>query len=182
LILSKANFLILDEPTNHLDFQSVNILIQVLQEFKGTFILVSHDRFFISKIANKIWWIEDHALKEYPGTYEEYEYSKQPQVVEAPKKAARQAVVKKEKEEKKPQAEDQKKKKKLTAQFQKLEEKIASIKSEKEKLELQLSLPDIYNDQKKFQETLAKFNTLEKQLKEINVEWEKVFEELEGIG
>jgi ATP-binding cassette subfamily F protein 3 len=181
LILSKANFLILDEPTNHLDFQSVNILIQVLQEFKGTFILVSHDRYFISQIANKIWWIEDHAIKEYPGTYDEYEYSKQPQV-EAPKKTVRETVVKKEKTESKPQGEDQKKKKKLTSQFQKLEEKIASLKSEKEKLELQLSLPDIYNDQKKFQETLGKFNAVEKQLKETNVEWEKIFEELEGMN
>ena len=72
-ILSKANFLILDEPTNHLDMQTVNTLIQVLQEFEGTFIVVSHDRYFISQIANKIWWIENHQLKEYPGDYDEYE-------------------------------------------------------------------------------------------------------------
>jgi ATP-binding cassette subfamily F protein 3 len=94
----------------------------------------------------------------------------------------RETVVKKEKEEKNPQGEDQKKKKKLTAQFQKLEEKIASIKTEKEKLELQLSLPDIYNDPKKFQETLSRFGTVEKELTVINAEWEKIFEELEGMN
>lgn len=182
LILSKANFLILDEPTNHLDFQSVNILVQVLQEFAGTFILVSHDRYFISKIANKIWWIEDHALKEYPGTYEEYEYSKRPEVVEVMTKKPTSKSQKEEKKEKKPQEEDQKKKKKLTAQFQKLEEKIASLKKEKENLELQLSLPEIYSEQKKFQETLSKFNAVDKALKEMNSEWEKVFEELEGMN
>lgn len=182
LILSKANFLILDEPTNHLDFQSVNILINVLQEFKGTFIVVSHDRFFISKIANKIWWIEDHALKEYPGTYEEYEYSKQPKTEAPAKKAAVKTLPKEKKQEKKPQAEDQKKKKKLTSQFQKLEEKITGLKAEKEKLEVQLSVPEIYSDQKKFQETLSRFNSVEKELTEINAEWEKIFEELEGMN
>src|SRR5258706_3843754 len=181
LILSKANFLILDEPTNHLDFQSVNILIQVLQEFKGTFILVSHDRFFISKIANKIWWIEDHAMKEYPGTYEEYEYSKQPQMVETTqKKTIPKVQLKESKPEKKPHAEEQKKKKKLTVQFQKLEEKIAALKSEKEKSETQLSLPEIYSDQKAFQQALSQFNTIEKELKKTTEEWEKIFEELEG--
>src|SRR5258706_7015114 len=181
LILSKANFLILDEPTNHLDFQSVNILIQVLQEFKGTFILVSHDRFFISKIANKIWWIEDHAMKEYPGTYEEYEYAKQPQMVETTqKKTIPKVQLKESKPEKKPHAEEQKKKKKLTVQFQKLEEKIAALKSEKEKSETQLSLPEIYSDQKAFQQALSQFNTIEKELKKTTEEWEKIFEELEG--
>ena len=74
LILSKSNFLLLDEPTNHLDMQSVEILTEVLQDYEGTFIVVSHDRFFVEQIANKIWFIENHQLKEYPGTYEEYEH------------------------------------------------------------------------------------------------------------
>src|SRR5690606_35551761 len=55
-LISDANFLLLDEPTNHLDIQSVNILIQALQQYEGTFITVSHDRYFISGIANKIWY------------------------------------------------------------------------------------------------------------------------------
>ena len=53
------------------------ILINVLQDYEGTFIVVSHDRYFLTQIANKIWWIEDHHVKEYPGPYEEYEYSQQ---------------------------------------------------------------------------------------------------------
>ena len=73
-LLSEANFLMMDEPTNHLDFLSVNILIQALQQYEGTFVIVSHDRHFISQIANKIWYIEDEQIKVYPGTYEEYEY------------------------------------------------------------------------------------------------------------
>jgi ATP-binding cassette subfamily F protein 3 len=74
VLLNEANFLLLDEPTNHLDMVSVNILAQALQQYEGTFILVSHDRHFISMVANKIWYIEDHQIKEYPGTYEEYNY------------------------------------------------------------------------------------------------------------
>jgi len=73
-LISEANFLLLDEPTNHLDFQSENILIQALQQYLGTFVIVSHNRHFISQTANKIWYIENREIKEYPGTFEEFEY------------------------------------------------------------------------------------------------------------
>jgi len=53
--------------------QSVNILIQALQQYEGTYVVVSHDRYFVSNIANKIWYIEDHEIKEYPGSFDEYE-------------------------------------------------------------------------------------------------------------
>src|SRR5690606_25102068 len=68
-LTADANFLVLDEPTNHLDMQSVNILIQALQQYEGTFIVVSHDRYFLDNVANKIWFIENKEIKEYPGTY-----------------------------------------------------------------------------------------------------------------
>ncbi len=74
VLLSEANLLLLDEPTNHLDMISINILAQTLQQYQGTFLLVSHDRHFIAQVATKIWYIQDKQIKEYPGTYEEYEY------------------------------------------------------------------------------------------------------------
>ena len=58
-IISKANFLLLDEPTNHLDMHSCDLLIEALNKYEGSYLLVSHDRYFISKTANKIWEIED---------------------------------------------------------------------------------------------------------------------------
>jgi ATP-binding cassette subfamily F protein 3 len=76
LLLSESNFLILDEPTNHLDILSINILSQALIQYQGTLILVSHDRHFISQVANKIWYIEDKQIKIYPGSYSEYTYHK----------------------------------------------------------------------------------------------------------
>lgn len=72
-IVSKANFLMLDEPTNHLDMHSVELLIEALNKYEGSIVLVSHDRYFISRIANKIWEIEDHKIVEFKGTYAEWE-------------------------------------------------------------------------------------------------------------
>jgi len=77
ILLSEANFLLLDEPTNHLDMVSIDILIKTLQQYQGTFILVSHDRHLVTQVANKIWYIEDKQIKVYHGTYEEYTYWQQ---------------------------------------------------------------------------------------------------------
>lgn len=71
-IVSKANFLMLDEPTNHLDMHSCDLLIDALNKYQGSLILVSHDRYFIAKTANKIWEIVDHEIKSFDGGYEEY--------------------------------------------------------------------------------------------------------------
>jgi len=72
VIASKANFLLLDEPTNHLDMHSVELLAEALNKYEGSYILVSHDRYFISKTANKIWEIVDHEIKEFKGSYQEF--------------------------------------------------------------------------------------------------------------
>lgn len=187
-ILSKANFLILDEPTNHLDMQTVNTLITVLQEFEGTFIVVSHDRYFISQIANKIWWIENHHIREYPGDYAEYEYSaaqKEKSKAVKEKEAKKNLSAKKEekREEKKtqPSEEQKKQKKKLQNRFQSLEENITKLKDEKKSIEARLSIPEIYEDQKKFSEMLARFNEVEQTLSEKSKEWELVFEQLSSL-
>ncbi len=72
VIVSKANFLMLDEPTNHLDMHSCDLLIDSLNKYEGSIILVSHDRYFVAKTANKIWEIVDHEIKEFKGGYEEW--------------------------------------------------------------------------------------------------------------
>ncbi len=185
-ILSKANFLILDEPTNHLDMQSVGILIQVLQEFEGTFIIVSHDRYFLSQVANKIWWIENQHVKEYPGPYDEYEYSQQQRKEneKAGLKTQRQKEIQEKKKSKeelpvKGVDEEQKKlKKKLNHRFKQLEEELAAARTEKELLETRLSEPSTYADQDKFKKALESFNLQEAKVKKIISEWENVFEQL----
>jgi ATP-binding cassette subfamily F protein 3 len=73
LLLQQANFLILDEPTNHLDISARETLESMLSEFDGTILFVSHDRYFMDKIATRIWAVEDGSLAQYLGNYTDYQ-------------------------------------------------------------------------------------------------------------
>src|SRR5947199_1905882 len=84
LTLQGSNFMVLDEPTNHLDLQSRQFLEEVLGEFEGTLLFVSHDRYFIDKLATKVWVIEDGVLIPYLGNYTEYRTRKRPIVLDVP--------------------------------------------------------------------------------------------------
>ena len=84
LTLQGSNLLILDEPTNHLDLQSRQFLEEVLGEFEGTLLFVSHDRYFIDRLATKVWVIEDGVLIPYMGNYTEYRTRRQPIVLDVP--------------------------------------------------------------------------------------------------
>ncbi len=75
ILLQKKPLLLMDEPTNHLDFDTVQALAEALTQFKGTLVVVSHDRSFINKVANKIIEIRDSLVEIYPGTYEDYLWS-----------------------------------------------------------------------------------------------------------
>ncbi|MBS1763411.1 MAG: ABC-F family ATP-binding cassette domain-containing protein [Bacteroidetes bacterium] len=172
LILSKANFLLLDEPTNHLDMQSVEILTDVLQNYDGTFVVVSHDRFFVEQIANKIWFIENHQLKEYPGTYEEYEHWAQRKLQE--KKAEEKTAVKKPvKEKKETNNEDAKKQADLLEkQVKKLEAELNIARKKKDDLLEQLGMEENYNDKEKSKKLQAAYEQSEKELNELHSKWE----------
>src|SRR6266704_1837246 len=84
LTLQGSNFLVLDEPTNHLDLQSRQLLEEILSEFEGTLLFVSHDRYFVDSLATKVWVIEDGVLIPYMGNYSEYRTRKRPIVLEIP--------------------------------------------------------------------------------------------------
>ena len=84
LTLQGSNFLILDEPTNHLDLQSRQFLEDVLGDFEGTLLFVSHDRYFVDSLATKVWIIEDGVLIPYLGNYTEYRTRKRPLVLDVP--------------------------------------------------------------------------------------------------
>ena len=84
LTLQGSNFLVLDEPTNHLDLQSRQFLEEVLGEFEGTLLFVSHDRYFIDSLATKVWVIEDGVLIPYLGNYTEYRARRRPLVLDVP--------------------------------------------------------------------------------------------------
>ncbi len=84
LTLQGSNCLVLDEPTNHLDLQSRQFLEEVLSEFEGTLLFVSHDRYFIDRLATKLWVIEDGVLIPYLGNYTDYRTRKRPIVLDVP--------------------------------------------------------------------------------------------------
>lgn len=181
-LISEANFLLLDEPTNHLDMQSVNILIQALDQYQGTYIVISHDRFFVENVANKIWYIEDYQLKEYPGTYAEYE-----QWQEDREKAAKKAGLPSPsapkplpKEEKKVEAAPAKTpspdQKKALKELAEVEKKIDEREKELAQYEAQLADPQIYQNAAQLKDATLKFEQVKKELAQLNDRWEMLAE------
>ncbi len=77
MLLHPSNFLLLDEPTNHLDLRAKDVLLESLQKFSGTCVFVSHDRYFIDRLATRVFEVADGAVNIYPGNYEDYLWRKQ---------------------------------------------------------------------------------------------------------
>ncbi|WP_018477538.1 ribosomal protection-like ABC-F family protein [Pontibacter roseus] len=186
-LISEANFLMLDEPTNHLDMQSVNILIQALEQYEGTFIIISHDRYFVENVATKIWYIEDYQLKEYPGTYHEYEAFQEKRDKELKKEAAIAPAPKKE--EPKPKRDNAETNalnnqlKQVNRQLSEVEKKVQRLEQELAQYETQLADPKVYGNVSLLQETSHKFEAVQKELDATQTQWENLMleaEELEG--
>jgi len=174
-LTADANFLILDEPTNHLDIQSVNILIQALKQYEGTFIVVSHDRYLLDNVANKIWFIEDQEIKEYPGTYAEYEEWSSKRVSGA--KTAAPAPKKEDKKETSPKSENpdkNKELKKLNQQLQNLEAEVAELENEVKLAEEALGKPEIYADTAKLSAANSRYEELKANLQYKHQVWEEL--------
>ncbi|MBL7773743.1 MAG: ATP-binding cassette domain-containing protein [Chitinophagaceae bacterium] len=187
-IISKANFLLLDEPTNHLDISSVNMLIQALNKYEGTFILVSHDRYFISQTANRIWEIEDGKLICFEGNYDEWELFKRTKAEKL--KAAEQSEtpvvsVKPKQEEpviisapKNVSKERSKEEKKLRTRFEKLEQELNTLQQEQTRLELLLASPDTYAQADLFKSTESAYQQIIQKIGPVQSEYESLFEQL----
>jgi ATP-binding cassette subfamily F protein 3 len=182
-LLSEANFLLLDEPTNHLDIVSVNILIQALQQYKGSFVLVSHDRYFISEVANKIWYIDDGVIKEYPGNFIEYQLWKKKQdetkpvnvQIPTPVVASQKPVVK-------PRSSDQDKElTKLRKEVELLEQEIELLEIKKADLEDKLSEPDVFSNPEKLFIVNEDYNNVKIDLEEKNQRWEAHILQIESL-
>lgn len=186
-LISEANFLLLDEPTNHLDIQSVNILTQALQQYEGTFVTVSHDRLFIQGVANKIWYIEDHKIKEYPGTYDDYVYWRSQQAPKEEKAATAATVSKKEsrpanaKTTTNPEEAGQKKRiREKAIALEKLEEDITVLENKKSALENQMADPSVYENEEHMQELQEDYAVLLKQESNLNKKWETLAEQIDN--
>ncbi len=205
-IVSKANFLILDEPTNHLDMHSVELLAEALNKYQGSYILVSHDRYFISKTANKIWEIVDHKIKEFKGTYQEWvEWnermaSRKPEENTKPEIRNQQTTNHKlqttnsnsQTANHKPQTanansqtanapinrELQKELQKQQRKLVNLEEDINKAVQEKIRLEQGLALPENYSDKKKYITIENDLKKAASNLEQLNKQYEQLFEKV----
>lgn len=181
-LTADANFLILDEPTNHLDMASVNILIQALQQYQGTIIVVSHDRYFLDNVANKIWFIEDKKIKAYPGTYQEYEEWNAKRKIELKNAPAPQP----KKEGKKPEPAKQQQPandksqqlKKLNQELAKMEEQIAEMEKTIKQLETKLADDTLYNDVIKSKAVTHEYDQKKLELGALQLRWEALAEQI----
>lgn len=176
-LLSNANFLLLDEPTNHLDLVSVNILIQALQQYQGTFLVISHDRFFVSQIANTIWFIEDQQLKEYPGPYDEFEYwmeerqkSAQPTAPPPAKKTEEKPVTKVVA----PKVTNPNARKEL----EQVEQLINELEIKKSDLEKEMALPSVYSDFQQLERCQIAYQKVKSDLELATDRWEELVEQV----
>jgi ATP-binding cassette subfamily F protein 3 len=189
VIAGKSNFLLLDEPTNHLDIHSVELLSEALNKYEGSYILVSHDRFFISKTANKIWEIVDHEIKEFKGGYEEYVQWKER--MERSMVNSQRSIEKQTAKSEVPiinqtqnaklrtqNSTQQKELQKLQKQLSKAEEQLNNLTKEKLQTEEALANPESYSDKNKFIQLENNYKSVQQKLEAANKEYEVVFEKL----
>lgn len=182
LMLEKNNLLILDEPTNHLDITSKQVLEEALENYEGTILFVSHDRYFINKIANKVFDITEEGYNIYLGNYDYYlEKREQEKIAKRLKEEKISEAVVKEvndyvlsKEEKRRIRKLERTRDELIVQIDELESKIKIVNEE-------LMKEEVYTDAVKTQEWNGKLKKLTSELEEKNNSWLEIEEELESI-
>ena len=189
LLLSPSNFLILDEPTNHLDLQSKEVLKDALINYEGTFVIVSHDREFLDGLTNRIWDIEDKALKIHHFSVQEF-LQRKLAAQEAPKKDTVSLKTEAPKKEQKAESvsnlsyEDQKEQKRrknqLSNRIKKAEESIEDLEKAIHLLQQEVEKMD-YSDEDKAAAILEKFANKKSDLDKEMENWEEATEELLGI-
>ena len=186
LMLSHANFLILDEPTNHLDIQSREILEEALQNYTGTVLYVSHDRYFINQTATRILNLTEGGLNSYPGNYDDYIEKKDSpsinssggfepavsseraqQIPETPQKTVGKDDYLRQKEE-------QAKERKRQNQIKKVEKRIDEIETRLAELDELMADPSVATDVKRLMEINAEHEDLDTELLELMEEWENL--------
>jgi len=170
LMLEENNLLILDEPTNHLDIDSKEVLEKALENFPGTIIVVSHDRYFIDKIATRVMEIEPHKIMMVDGDYSYFLHKKkEAEFMEVPAKTAT------EKKENISDYEAQKQRrnelKKVKKQSEKLEQEIQTLETELTMIEDKLVAPEVFNDYEKAQELNDRLQEINQKLEELMTEW-----------
>ena len=184
LMLERNNVLILDEPTNHLDIDSKEILEQALSGFEGTIIFVSHDRYFIDQLANKVFDLDTSGGSLYLGDYQYYvekleekealaEHRKRGSASSEPQETAATSNTYQD------QKQRRKEQRQIERQINEYEETITKCETEIELLDEQLTQPDIFSDPEKAAEIAEQKSQIEHTLEEAMINWEELQEKLD---
>lgn len=177
LILSKSNFLLLDEPTNHLDIDSKEVLEEALLDYDGTILTISHDRYFLNTVIDKILVLSENGVEEYLGNYDYYiEKKRQGEEkqelindasIEEKTKTQIKEEKRREKEIRKKESQEKKKLKDLEDEIEQLEKKIKG-------LDIVLCQEEVYSDPEKSKEVNQEKNQIEKKLEHLMEKWESM--------
>lgn len=176
-ILKKGpNLLILDEPTNHMDIVGKETLESLLREYEGTLIFVSHDRYFVNKIANTVLSIENRKAKYYECNYEEYTRKRSLEENESQIKVEKEEIIKTP-----IRHSPLKEKGKLEKRNTKIEETIAKKEKNIKELQEELTKEEIYTDYIKVKELQDKIDNLNSEIETHMIEWEEIQEKLNKL-
>ncbi|WP_241154340.1 ribosomal protection-like ABC-F family protein [Staphylospora marina] len=180
-LLNQANFLLMDEPTNHLDMESKERLEEALEHFDGTLLFVSHDRYFIHRLATRIWELTPQGIIDWHGGYEYWlekkelarlETRQQQEGISPEKKGPQRESEDRRRREK----EEQRKERQRLRRIEELEKEIDELERELARVQEELCLPEVYGDPLKSAELSRQLNELEQSLAEKTDEWAELSE------
>ena len=176
LILSQSNFLLLDEPTNHLDIDSKEVLEEALVNYTGTIFTISHDRYFLNKVVDKILVLGENGVTEYLGNYDYY-IEKKRQLSEMNKEENTETKTKTQlKEEKRKEKEQREIERRSKNKIKKLEDDIEQTEKKIAGLDMMLCHEEIYSNPEKSKEVNLEKSELEDKLASLYEKWEQIME------
>ena len=176
LILSQSNFLLLDEPTNHLDIDSKEVLEEALVNYTGTIFTISHDRYFLNKVVDKILVLDENSVTEYLGNYDYY-IEKKRQLSEMHKEENTETKTKTQlKEEKRKEKEQREIERRSKNKIKKLEDDIEQTEKKIAGLDMMLCQEEIYSNPEKSKEVNLEKSELENKLSFLYEKWEQIME------
>lgn len=185
LSLEKDNFLLMDEPTNHLDIEAKEVLEQALDTYDGTLLFVSHDRYFINELANKIISVRDGHAKIYNGNYSYYldEKAKQAAAVQEAEAEQTESTTSANQNKGKLSYQEQKardsQKRKLERAVSEAEARIEKLEAEEQEIQTEMANPDIAASFEKLGPLQEKLSAVQEQLDQANSDWENALEALD---
>ncbi|MFR6018727.1 MAG: ribosomal protection-like ABC-F family protein [Paraclostridium sordellii] len=174
LILSNSNFLLLDEPTNHLDIDSKEVLEEALLNYTGTLFTISHDRYFLNTVVDKILVLDSEGITEYLGNYNYYMEKKKQALEMNTVEAVEEKTKTQLKDEKRKEREQREIEKKARVRRQNIEKEIEEIEAKIEELDLLMCQEDVYSNPEKSKEVSQNKSNLEENLNNLYEEWEQL--------